>query len=103
MMHRRRFLQVASGCGAVALLGIGRAVQVGLLPRSREPYEAWSDLPPARGLRAIVAAGVLAANPHDSQPWKFRLAEGFIDLHLDVSRALGSVDQNRETCLAPSS
>lgn len=46
-------------------------------------------------MRAIVAAGVLAANPHDSQPWKFRLAEKQIDLHLDPERGLGPVDPFR--------
>ena len=72
--------------------GIGRAVQVGLLPPARESYEAWSDVRLEQGLRAIVAAGVLAANPHDSQPWKFRLGDQEIDLHLDLGRALGPVD-----------
>ena len=93
MISRRRLIQLASGsCGAVALVGLGRAVQVGLFPRSSEPYEAWSDLRQRPGLRAIVAAGVLAANPHDSQPWKFRVGNNVIDVHLDLGRALGPVD-----------
>jgi hypothetical protein len=93
MITRRSFIQITSGsCGAVALVGLGRAVQVGLLPRSSDPFEAWSDARLERGLRAIVAAGVLAANPHDSQPWKFRLGDNAIDVHLDLERALGPVD-----------
>jgi hypothetical protein len=91
-MKRRGFLTIASvGCGAVALVGLGRAGQVGLLS-SDESKEAWREVGSERGLRAIVAAGVLAANPHDSQPWRFRLGESRIDLHLDPARALGPVD-----------
>lgn len=73
-------------------MGLGRAVQVGLLPRSRDAFEAWREPRLERGLRAVVAAGVLAANPHDSQPWKFRLGDDAIDVHLDLGRALGPVD-----------
>ena len=91
-MRRRGFLTIASvGCGAVALVGLERAGQVGLLS-SDESKEAWGELGRERGLRAIVAAGVLAANPHDSQPWRFRLGEDRLDLHLDPARALGPVD-----------
>ena len=81
MTSRRRFIQVASGAlGAAALVGLGRAVQVGLLPRSPDPLEAWRDPGPEKGLRAIVAAGVLAANPHNSQPWKFRLGGDAVEV-----------------------
>ncbi len=93
MINRRRFIQVISGaCAGAAVAGLGRAAQVGLLPRSSDPLEAWSEPRAGGGLRAIVAAGVLAANPHDSQPWKFRLGESSIDVHLDLGRALGPVD-----------
>lgn len=93
LITRRRLIQAAAGsCGAVALAGLGRALQVGLLPPSRHPYEAWETLRIEPGLRAVVAAAVLAANPHDSQPWKFRLGDHAIDVHLDRARALGPVD-----------
>ena len=93
MISRRRFIQFTSGsCGAVALVGLGRAVQVGLLPPSQEPFEAWDGPRRERGLLAIVSAGVLAANPHNSQPWKFRLGDDAIEVHLDRGRALGPVD-----------
>jgi len=59
---------------------------------SSEPFEARSDVQREEGLRAVVAAGVLAANPHNSQPWKFRVRENAIDVHLDLERALGPVD-----------
>jgi len=73
-------------------VGLGRAVQVGLLPRSDQPFEAWAEPRLERGLRAVVSAGVLAANPHNSQPWKFRVGMDTIDVHLDPGRALGPVD-----------
>ena len=92
MFTRRRFLQIAGGTGGlVALAGIGRAAQVGLLPRSSEPLASWGSSH-ERGVRAIVETGTLAANPHDSQPWKFRVRQDTIDVYLDLGRALGPVD-----------
>ncbi len=93
MISRRRFIQLTSASfGAVAVVGVGRAVQVGLLPRSHEPFEVWSAPRLEGGLRAIVSAGVLAANPHNSQPWRFRLSDDAVDVYLDRGRALGPVD-----------
>lgn len=91
-MNRRRFLQFGgAAAGGVAVVGLVRAEQAGLFG-SDAAYEAWTDLPKERGLRAIVAAGVLAANPHNSQPWRFALRDRRIDVHLDLERALGPVD-----------
>jgi len=92
LVKRRRFLQLGgAGVGAIALAGLVRATQAGMFG-SDAAYEAWTDLRRERGLRAIVAAGVLAANPHNSQPWRFALAHQRIDVHLDLDRALGPVD-----------
>ncbi len=56
------------------------------------PWTLWRE----PGLRqtpfALVAAAVLAANPHDSQPWLFRVADGRIDVLADLSRNLGAMD-----------
>jgi nitroreductase len=53
------------------------------------PYALWTRWQDAPGLQAIVAAGVLAANPHNVQPWLFALSgDDTIDVHLDPSRAM---------------
>lgn len=56
------------------------------------PWALWND-PAARGTPlALVAAGVLAANPHDSQPWRFHVGEQSIEIFADTARNLGAMD-----------
>ena len=56
------------------------------------PWGLWND-PSLRGAPlALVAAAVLAANPHDTQPWLFRISEDAIEVLADLSRNLGAMD-----------
>ena len=41
---------------------------------------------------ALVAAAVLAANPHDTQPWLFAVEADAIEIYADLSRNLGAMD-----------
>ena len=41
---------------------------------------------------ALVAAGILAANPHDTQPWIFHVDDDRIAVYADLSRNLGAMD-----------
>ena len=77
-MNRRIFLKT-SGVILVAVAGGGvyRAVDQGVFVSGQgiayEPWKNWRDgtTSPER----IVRAGILAANPHNSQPWHFRINE----------------------------
>lgn len=40
----------------------------------------------------MVRAAVLAANAHNAQPWRFRVATDRIDLFADTSRTIGTMD-----------
>lgn len=44
------------------------------------------------GMQDLVHAAVLAANAHNSQPWRFSLSDDSIDVHADLARRLGSFD-----------
>lgn len=55
-------------------------------------YAAWRDWQAERGPAALVAAAVLAANPHNSQAWTFRIADDAIDLYADLGRSTGALD-----------
>jgi hypothetical protein len=56
------------------------------------PWDLWND-PSLRGTPlALVAAGILAANPHNTQPWLFRAGDSSIEIFADASRHLGAMD-----------
>jgi hypothetical protein len=56
------------------------------------PWGLWND-PSLQGTPlALVAAAVLAANPHDTQPWLFRISDDAIEVLADLSRNLGAMD-----------
>jgi len=97
-MTRRQMLKVS---GLTALV-VGGALSVGTGARAAtagvfsagegDPYEAWRTLPRDGSPQALVAAGILAANPHNTQPWRFRLGADSIDVVADPTRALPATD-----------
>jgi hypothetical protein len=56
-----------------------------------EPWTTWQT-DKAEGLLALVRAGILAANTHNSQPWLFRITENRIDLLADLKNAIPAND-----------
>jgi hypothetical protein len=59
-----------------------------------EPWYSWSANAP-KSAAAIIHAAVLAANAHDTQPWKFRIDAGRLDVYADMDRHLGAMDPFR--------
>jgi len=87
------------GAGAVAVVAAGglvwRAYDQGVFAAGAgaayEPWTNWrSDAAP--GPLALVRAGILAANPHNTQPWLFQVGTTRIELFADIRRNLGAFD-----------
>jgi hypothetical protein len=92
--NRREFLLRAGGSAFAALGGTGSPLPAAL-PADQGPYSPWTlwDAPEIAGTPvALVAAAVLAANPHDTQPWLFRVSDSAIEIYADTSRHLGAMD-----------
>ena len=87
------------GAGAVAVVAAGglvwRAYDQGVFsPGAGAAYEPWTGWrsDPASGPLALVRAGILAANPHNTQPWLFQVGASRIELFADTRRNLGAFD-----------
>ena len=95
-LSRRKVIALA-GTGTLILVaggGVWRAADQGVFSTGEGPaYQPWDDWrTPTRGPLNLVRAAILAANPHNSQPWLFHVTQTHIDLYSDRSRNLGTVD-----------
>jgi len=98
-MKRRAFIKTV---GAVTLIATGavgaRGVQQGLLAdKTKGVYAPWYELDSELNDKkfALVQAAILASNPHNTQPWLFKVSENQISIYADKSRHLGSFDPFR--------
>ena len=56
------------------------------------PWTLWNDRSIHGTPLALVAAAILAANPHNTQPWLFHVRQESIEIYADLSRNLGAMD-----------
>src|SRR5579864_8365958 len=95
-LSRRKVLALAGGGTLVLVVGGGvwRAADQGVFSTGEGPaYEPWDDWRTAtRGPVNLVRAAILAANPHNSQPWLFHVTQTQIDLYADFQRNIGAID-----------
>lgn len=95
-INRRKVLKIAGA--TVVLAGSAfawRAFDQGVFSAGSgaayEPWKTWQADDSLRPLR-LVRAAILAANPHNSQPWRFRVADSAIDVFADAGRNIGAID-----------
>lgn len=95
-MNRRNFLRYS---GAVSVLVAGgvvwRAFDEGVFSTGEGPaYQEWIDWEKEQsdGLIGLVRSALLAASPHNTQPWLFKISESQIEIFADMERNLGAID-----------
>jgi hypothetical protein len=97
-MTRRSMLHhmgVSAATVVVAGIGIGsyRVFDNGVLNAGDgAPYDAWKNWRNDRTPLGAVAAAILAANPHNTQPWIFHVTPDRIELFADPARRIGALD-----------
>ncbi len=98
---RRRFVKgIGIGAGAVGLSGAGvvgwRASSQGVFEAGQGPaYAAWDEWNRGSASLLLVRAAILAANPHNTQPWHFAISSSAIDVYVDLARNTGAMDPFR--------
>lgn len=94
-MQRRSFLK---GSGAVFVVvagaGVWRANDEGVFSVGEGPaYQPWKDWQSqSDGPLTLVRAAILAASPHNTQPWLFKVTDKQIELYADTRRFPGALD-----------
>jgi nitroreductase len=94
-VKRRSFLK---GAGVVTVVVVGggawRAYDQGVFSVGEgpayEPWKNWSDT--NDGPLTLVRAAILAASPHNTQPWLFKVTNSSIEMYLDPQRNVGALD-----------
>ncbi len=99
MQTRRAMLTGGAGAAALVLAGLGyRAWDRGIWSGGEQTaYWPWNDWEgnAGDGVKRPLHAAILAANPHDTQPWLFKVDDSAITLFADRARNLGSFDPFR--------
>ncbi len=99
LLGRREFLIGGAGAavfGAQAVRAVSEdpELQVPNLRGAYEPWRSWRAAAAPSALK-VVHAAVLAANAHDTQPWRFQISSERIDVYADTDRHLGAMDPFR--------
>lgn len=95
-MNRRKFL-TSAGVFSILVTGgtVWRAFDQGVFSTGEGPaYEQWKNWHKTRsdGLIGLIQSAILAASPHNSQPWLFQIEGMEIRLYADTDRNIGAID-----------
>ncbi|MFO1186984.1 MAG: hypothetical protein U1E87_05760 [Alphaproteobacteria bacterium] len=90
----RRSVLLGGGGLLTAALGLRAGLTGAVVPSLGAAYEPWRDVSkhPPGSAEALVAHAILAASPHNTQPWHFYRAADGLGLSADLTRNLGTFD-----------
>ena len=94
MISRREVLACSSALAISELVCPSRTSAATAKPYDDAVRSAWAPLRVEGGARELVRYATLAANSHNTQPWKFTTAERRITIAPDFGRRCPAVDPN---------
>ncbi len=98
-LSRRKFLKILAATSAVGIVAAGGYTLYEFAPwldydqqasDTRRPYAAEVNM--TARMHELVRYASLAANGHNTQPWKFAVKDNAIEIHPDYTRRLPIVD-----------
>jgi hypothetical protein len=97
-LSRRDFLKILGFAGVAVAGGYVLSEYTPWLDYAGKSEDIWmtpeQNTNPTAQMRTLVHYATLAANGHNTQPWKFSLKENVIEIFPDYSRQLAVVDSN---------
>ena len=95
-LNRRDFLKLLAVSGVVGAGGYVLSEYTPWLDYDEQVKQTWAPLETGSSMTILrtelVRYATLAANGHNTQPWKFAISENAIEIHPDYSRGLAVVD-----------
>lgn len=100
-LHRREFLKYGSIGGGIIMIATAGGIALRGYRRGSfsnleggdafDPWKSWINHS-VTGVEAIMTAGLLAASPHNTQPWAFQIMDNILDVYADTHRQLAVID-----------
>lgn len=94
-LSRRDFLKLLIAGGAAAAGVYVLSEYTPWLDYDGQIQRTWASSEPSTQMGTLVHYATLAANGHNTQPWKFTIQENAIEIHPDTSRGLSVVDPDQ--------
>jgi hypothetical protein len=94
MIGRRELLAFGSGLVAAGLVSSSETSAGSATPYDEAVRSTWAPLRAGGGVRELIRYATLAANSHNTQPWKFTAGERNIVIAPDLTRRCPVVDPN---------
>ncbi len=95
-LSRRDFLKILAAGSATAVGGYVLSEYAPWLDYTGKAEDTWMKpkqySSPIAQMQTLVHYATLAANGHNTQPWKFAIKDNAIEIHPDYSRRLPAVD-----------
>jgi len=91
-LTRRNFMKLLAVGSAAVAGGYILSEYAPWMNYKEEVGRTWGDPDFSMPLMALIHYATLAANGHNTQPWKFAIKENAIEIHPDYSRRLPVVD-----------
>lgn len=96
-ISRRNFMKILAAGSTIAAGGYFLSEYAPWLDYDKQVGRTWGNRVGSEPLSGLVHYATMAANGHNTQPWKFAIKENAIEIHPDYSRRLPVVDpQDRE-------